>query len=441
MKSKKDDIQRHLRVFEHRSEYYTENGHIETYPEGIISKEAKKRIKQVRNAFANGFLEELIIELFEGQETVDMKQVSHSASKSVNALVDSLTSEVGRALIGLSVMQLCIKSIEPEQNIRLHKGSSNRASFSWVEGISMRTLDKKHVTPILRKYNLLRLNADGFMMTRSLAENYPYTFLYKASLRGAREQWLFLVEEVERQQTSAIETLKYLLSRLINAASLFDEAVNELLKSAQKYISVHSDKGAIISILTQHSENSDYAARLLEINMHSLMQVAVESGAFGNVEVKPLSQMRSANKKHGNIGDIELLEDDQIIESWDAKYGKGYLREEIEEVVEKFQNHDSVRTVGFVTNVHIERTVEISKRMSEIEQLYSIRLEILSYHDWIDSIFKRTLETGLITEKELSQKWLIVYCEYLSQKRRNNAPIDEPCIDWVTSLTKIIKNM
>jgi hypothetical protein len=36
--------------------------------------------------------------------------------------------------------------------------------------------------------------------------------------------------------------------------------------------------------------------------------------------LKPLSQMRSANKKHGNIGDIEILEARQIIESWDAKY-------------------------------------------------------------------------------------------------------------------------
>ena len=30
--------------------------------------------------------------------------------------------------------------------------------------------------------------------------------------------------------------------------------------------------------------------------------------------------MRVANKKHGNIGDIELIEDGEIIESWDAKW-------------------------------------------------------------------------------------------------------------------------
>jgi hypothetical protein len=151
--------------------------------------------------------------------------------------------------------------------------------------------------------------------------------------------------------------------------------------------------------------------------------------------------MRSANKKHGNIGDIELLEDDQIVESWDAKYGKGYLREEIEEAVEKLRNHDYIKTVGFVTSVEIERTVEISKRIDEIEQLYAIQLEVLVLEDWVDRIFNTAIESGFVTEKELSQNWFITYCEYLSQKRRINAPIDEPCLDWVNLLTKILEDV
>jgi len=415
MKYLPDTDQRHLRVFENRSEYYAENGEKEMFKEGAISRDAKRRIKKVRDVFEDGFLDNLIADLFKGKKDVDAVQISEVATGCVDALVDSLTSEVGRALIGLSVMQLCIKAIEPEQNIRLHKGSTNSASFSWVEGISMRTLDKKYVTPVLRKNNLLRLNADGFMMTRSLAENYPYTLLYKANLRGAREQWLLLVEEVERQNSSAIDTLKYLLLRLINAASNFEEAADKMLKSAQNSIHQHIDRNTVLALLKQHSDDSDYAARLLEINMHSLMQAAVETGAFGSFEVKPLSQMRSANKKHGNIGDIELLEDDQIVESWDAKYGKGYLREEIEEAVEKLQDHDFVKTVGFVTNVEIERTDEIARRISEIEQLYSIKLEVLSLEDWVKRTFDAVIDSGFVTEQELSQSWFITYCEYLSK--------------------------
>ncbi|OQX14013.1 MAG: hypothetical protein BWK73_10625 [Thiothrix lacustris] len=39
-------------------------------------------------------------------------------------LADSVTSEVGRALVDLTVLQLTIKAISPEQNIRLHKGGN-----------------------------------------------------------------------------------------------------------------------------------------------------------------------------------------------------------------------------------------------------------------------------------------------------------------------------
>lgn len=72
------------------------------------------------------------------------------------------------------------------------------------------SLDKQYVTPVLRKYDLLRLNADGFMMTRSLAENYPYSPLYKANIRGARQEWLNLVEEVETNKISPEAALHYL---------------------------------------------------------------------------------------------------------------------------------------------------------------------------------------------------------------------------------------
>jgi hypothetical protein len=439
MKYKNNEEQQHLRVYEDRSEYHAGDGDVESFQEGVISNESKKRIKHIKNVFESDFLGSLIDGLLTGAEHANTTDVSNEAQGCVNGLVDSLTSEVGRALIGLSVMQLCVKAISPEQNIRLHKGSSNRASFSWVEGISMRTLDKKHVTPTLRKHGLLRLNADGFMMTRSLAENYPYTFLYKAKLRGARTEWLALVEDIEEERTSAIETLKYLLSRLINAAAEFSNEAGSLIEQSNKYAERCLDREATMSILVKHSEQSDYAARLLEINMHALMQASVESGAFGDMEVKPLSQMRSANKKHGNIGDIELLEDGQIVEAWDAKYGKSYLREEIEEVTEKFQNHDYVKTVGFVTNVAIERTSEIEKRIDEVDQLYSICLKVLSYRDWVNLIYKRVIATEIISETELSENWFSTYCEYLSQKRRDVAPIDEPCLDWVRSLRRIIE--
>ena len=396
MKNKQNEIEKHLRVFGDRSEYHREDGTVEVFPEGVISNDAKKRIKEIKERFENGFLDNLIESLRDAKSIIDISKISIITQVGIKNLVELVTSEVGRALIGLMVMQFSIKAISQSQSIRLHKASASKSSFSWSEGVSMRTLDKNYVTPILRKYDLVRLNADGFMMTRSLAENYPYSDLYKAQLRGAREDWLSIVEELESNKTDALESLKYLVSLLLNSAHEFEvkakELIEELANKLGKYKTIHD----VMYIMKLHAAKSDYAARLLEISMHSLMQAVTESGAFGDITLKPLSQMRSANKKHGNIGDIELIEDDDIVESWDAKYGKSYLREEVEEACEKIIDHTNIQVVGFVTSAKIQRTRELDKRLDDIMQSHGVKFLIMTFDEWSSMILNRCISSKMI---------------------------------------------
>ena len=148
--------------------------------------------------------------------------------------------------------------------------------------------------------------------------------------------------------------------------------------------------------------------------------------------------MRSANKKHGNIGDIELLEDRQIVESWDAKYGKSYLRDEIEELADKLEIHPSIRLAGFVTSVEPERISELKIRCEEIEIIYGISLEILTFDQWVKVQFDRVLAEGIVTEQELSMAWITAYTESLAQRRREIAPIDEPCYQWLLTIDTML---
>ncbi len=439
MKYKKTETERHLRVFEDRSEYHKCDGAVEVFPEGVMSNEAKKRIKAIKDGFENGFLDKLIEDLRDAKSTIEINKISATTQASIKNLVDLVTSEVGRALIGLSVMQLSIKAISPCQCIRLHKASASKGSFSWSEGVSMRTLDKNYVTPVLRKYDLVRLNADGFMMTRSLAENYPYSDLYKAQLRGAREDWLSIVEELESNKTDALESLKYLVSLLLNSAHEFEVKANELIEEVNNKLKIYRTMNDVLRIMKFHADKSDYAARLLEISMHSLVQAATESGAFGDITLKPLSQMRSANKKHGNIGDIELMENGDIVESWDAKYGKSYLREEVEEVCEKIIDHYNIQVVGFVTNVEIQRTQELDKRLDDAMAIHGVKFLIVTFDEWSNMILDRCVSSKMVNEESLARSWLKSYAYTLAQKKRKIAPIDEPCMEWVKLLLSALR--
>ncbi len=365
----------YLKVYVNRSELVLPDGTVQTFHEGGMSQAAKARSKRIEIALSNNYLESQILICRDRLSDVDFSDLAQSHKHFLDQLVQSVTSEVGRALVGLTILQLCIKSIEPAQNIRLHKGSISTRDFSWCDGISMRSLDKRYITPVLRKYELLRLNADGFMMTRSLAENYPYSTLYKANIRGARSEWASLVEATENSELAADVALQYLLSQLLNQAENFKKLAVKVLEKLNLYFKdTVVDQKIAIGLILLHIHQSDYAARLMEIAMHSLMQAMQDYQTFPNSFLKPLSQMRSANKKHGNIGDIELLEDSQIVEAWDAKYGKSYLRDEIEELSEKLEVHPAIKLAGFVTSIQPDRIDELSLRCEEIEDIYGISL-------------------------------------------------------------------
>ena len=304
----------------------------------------------------------------------------------VKDLVESVTSEVGRALIGITVMQLCIKSICPEQSVRLHKGGrATGTNFSWKEGISMRTLDKNYITPLLREFDLLRLNADGFMMTRSLAENYPYTELYKAALRGAKIEWLDIIEALEDGKLNPLGGLKFLISLLINRSNKFIELSNTCLAEISIFLKKKKPSPENIKdIIESFVETSEYSARAFEIAIYAAY-IALDEIELVDGFLKPLSQMRSANKKHGNIGDIEILESQRgmtIIQSFDAKYGKSNLREELEELSEKLTYHPECKVASFITNHTPLKSKEIVNRASDIQALHDCQIQIQSFSEW-----------------------------------------------------------
>lgn len=431
----------HLRVFHNRSELVLADGTKQIFPEGAMNEAAKQRHQKIITELSNNYLEKQIIYCRDNADKIDFLQINQNYIDKLKNLVDSVTSEVGRALIGLTVMQLSIKAIEPAQSIRLHKGSRSKSNFSWQDGIPMRTLDKQFITPVLRKYDLLRLNADGIMMTRSLAENYPYSSVYKANIRGARLEWINVVEAIEINDINAEIALHYLLSQLLNQAKVFKDLVSQTLNNLTNFLHrTESINQEIISeLILRHINDSDYAARIMEIAMHSLMQAIQELNLLSQGILRKLSQMRSANKKYGNIGDIEILQANQIIESWDAKYGKAYLRDELEELAEKLEAHPTVLLAGFVTSVELERREEVTFRIQEIEEYFGITVEILTFKDWIAKQFNQVIEDNIVTEQELAIAWITAYTESLAQQRQEIAPIDEPCYQWLNTLNSILQ--
>lgn len=421
-----------LEVYLDRSVLIERDGEPEEFLEGLPTENAKSRLAVVKAALAGGFLTNLIENC--QNPTADVAKLDEPHQSTIESLVSSVTSEVGRAIIGLTILQLCVKTISPEQSIRLHKSGAGGANFSWQEGLPMRVLDKSFITPVLRQTGLLNLNADGFMMTRSLAENYPYSSVYKAAIRGARQEWLQIVKAIEVDGLAAESALKSLIFCLVNRSDRFHKDSAQCMNAIHQVSKILTSLDEAASFIVQYVTAAPYSARLFEVAMHSLFQVLDEAGALEG-ELKPLSQMRSANKKHGNIGDIEVLQRRGgmlILESWDAKFGKLDLRDELEELNEKLMDHSETKLVGFVTDGEPILRDDLVARMSELQDMHDVKIDIISFRGWLHAQAARSD----MPPAKTAEAWVNTFAECLCQLRREQAPIDEPCDAWVVGLRR-----
>lgn len=422
--------EKHLDVYKNRYELH-QDGKTTVFLEGNQNHETQERYALLNKELANGFLERV----FNSVQSIDFSKLSKENRVLLNSLVNGITSEVGRALVGLAFLQLTIKSITPSQSIRLHKGATRKGSFSWVDGISMRTIDSKYNTPFLREHGLLKLNKYGLFMTRSLAENYPYTSLYKADMRGPFDNWIAIVDAIENDIMPPKLSLCYMMALLRNRSDKFCENANKACLLVENHKNDSFD--SICNLLIKFFNNTGYSARAFEVTMHGLFQAMYELQMLGDVEVVPLSQMRSANKKHGNIGDIELTDNGMICESWDAKYGKPYLRDELEELQDKLLLHPDCKVAGFVVDSSVDLRNDIVARKNEIEAETRTEIHLFSFKQWVQY---ETLQLNESSKNRLGYQWLKSVVESFAQRRHQIAPIDEPCDAWISDLISILNN-
>lgn len=429
MANKKNMDNSHLDIYLDRYELH-QNDVVTTYYEGFQNAATQQRYEKINTELSNGYLHNVMKKL----PDVDFTELSEKNKTLLKRLVNGITSEVGRALVGVAFLQLTIKSIAPDQSIRLHKGTTRRGSFSWVDGISMRTIDSTYSTPFLREQGLLNVNKFGVFMTRSLAENYPYSKLYKAEMKGPFTEWIDIVDAIEDESMPAELGLYYLMALLKNKSDAFNSMADEAVALAEKY----GDKSfeGITKFMKDFFNETDYSARAFEIVIHGFMQAMDESHLLGDLDLVPMSQMRSANKKHGNIGDVELKDGRVIVEAWDAKYGKPYLRDELEELRDKILTSPGAKLAGFIVDSEVDRRRDVINRAEEISLETGVEIELFSFDEWLAYQTKRIAKSEL---DKVAARWLIAVVESFAQRRLDIAPIDEPCEAWVSDLIKKLK--
>lgn len=432
------DNEPHVRYYDDRVVFVDEDGDTTEYREGKQTEQARQRYNRIKSKLDEGWFEEFLDQITDPGTDIEI-ELDDEIRGLVDEIVESITSEQGRAIAGLTTTQLVIKSLEPEQSVRLHKGSRNSAHFSWKEGLSMRTIDSDYVAPALRSRDLLRVNADGVMMTRSLAENYPYSQHYKANIRGAQDEWGQLLEALESddREVEPREVLEYMIVTLANRGERAEETYEKALSLLDSFVATDPSSEEVKQVIDIHLAQSSHGARIYEVAMHALAQVLEDANLLDG-HLKSLTQMRSADKKHGNIGDIEVVDPDDefsIYEAYDAKYGKSYLLNELEEIKGKLRHHSETESVAFVTSSEPVVDDEVKTRMADLEDQFGISMTITTFDEFWQRSLSRLEDRG-----GNPSDWLVAYTETLCQDRRDRAPVNEPTREWVEELISVLES-
>lgn len=428
----------HLEVYKTYSVLVGENGVVDAvFLEGEPSRESQLRQATIRRTLGDGFLDDRIRMAESPDKLVECELLLASSQKeALQFVVDAINAQNGRALVDILVLQLAVKTICPAQDVRLHK------SRKWREGIALRSLDDAFIVPTLRRMGLLGLNKYGAFMTRSFAENYPYTIFYKADIQGARELWLNLIDLLESGELNSEAALIYILHLLRKASDQFALLVDEVVRQFSVWKATFPRQlPDAVRIIEKHIDVSNSPARLLEIALHSLMQALYGLGVDINGTLKPLMPMRTANLKHGNIGDVEILRGDQIIEAWDAKYGIQYLGDDVDELETKLQERVvSDLLFGYVVYPAPRLFEDVTLKIASLESDYGMDIKLFSFGEWV--AYQSTRATQLdVSGDELTNAWLDAYVESLGQLRREQAPIDEPTSVWLQTLGPLLSNL
>lgn len=242
----------------------------------------------------------------------------------VETIVDR--SEGNKGLCTVAVTLLAHKIFDPSQDIRLHQTQI-------PGGFAGRGKDTQYVTPFLKSVGFPAMAESGWL-TRSLEQSMPYDFNYpgKITPKELRNSFLGLLYAIEERSVDAEEALSYMIQLLIRQR---DGRKIELAKPHTLSIN------KIIKVLESHF-NKKYschgASRLPTLALYAAYQCMMQEVArYADKELCALESHTSADSKSGQIGDIQINnQDGTAFEGLEIKHQIEITPDLVQHAYEKF---------------------------------------------------------------------------------------------------------
>lgn len=175
------------------------------------------------------------------------------------------------------------------------------------------------VTPVLKKMGLPAMAESGWL-TRSLEQPYPYDFNYNGAIGRLKNDFLQVLDYVQKNPSKALNLLRLLLNTVDKVAK--EKIVT--IKPLDNPENLTIDK--IVDALTEHfltKYGTHNGAKLPVLAFHSIyLSLIKELKRYENCYLAPLSSLTACDKTNKASGDIEIFRNNEVFESIEIKLDK-----------------------------------------------------------------------------------------------------------------------
>lgn len=280
--------------------------------------------------------------------------------------------ETLKAVYTVLITSLVYKTLNPEQDVRMHQKSLEN-------GYSGRTFDTKYITPFLKQKKFASAMKESGWLTRSLEQNIPYTldFPGKINNKKVKDAFLRILNDIQENGADAKEYVKSFFYYSIKAKDTKAVVIINPIESETKL-----NINEIIDLLNKHF-NYRYKSRgasiLPVVALYSIYECIVkELKRFENKHLQDIASHYSSDRSSGNTGDIVVLdENDKLYEVVEVKFDIVPDLIMLEDAYNKFKASSIQRYYILSTySAKDEELEKIAKRIEEIKNEHGCQVII-----------------------------------------------------------------
>lgn len=230
---------------------------------------------------------------------------------------------------GVTLSLCAYKAVVPSQNILMYKDELE-------EGFSARTFDSLVTVPFLQSKSL-RYNVETHWLSQSFSfpEDYTRGRVIRTTPRKMGPDMLETVNQVQESQNP--QQLAGAIVEVLLALLIEERNKSKIILEKPKGVTIDQ----AIELIGRHFFDRKYqknAPRLPQLAIYAIYQCIVPTmERYQDLELGRLERMKTANRKSGTVGDVDVNRQGQPFEAVEVKFDQPVSAAHVAEAVEKIK--------------------------------------------------------------------------------------------------------